>query len=129
MLHAPSPFGPLNVRYGFGWESQLLETGFLAIWICDGWILPDRRFGPAVASSPVSSARLGRVAEDIAHAASSDDDLGEEDDEDDDEAAWGGVAPPVVGVAVWGYRWLLFRVMLGAGLIKVLVSRALLLST
>ena len=58
--------------FSFGWESQLLETGFLAIWSVPLWRW--RRF-PARLPSP-----------------------------------W---------VCVLGYRWLVFRIMLGAGLIKV----------
>ena len=57
--------------YSFGWESQLLETGFLAIFAV-----------PLFSLNTFSST----------------------------------VTPQVV---VWGYRWLLFRIMLGAGLIKV----------
>jgi hypothetical protein len=57
--------------YGFGWEIQLLETGFLAIFLCpllDGRPFPRR--------------------------------------------------PPPAAV-VWLFRWLIFRIMLGAGLIKI----------
>ncbi|PIK48545.1 putative lipase maturation factor 1 [Apostichopus japonicus] len=58
--------------YSFGWESQLLETGFLAIFLCPVWTV--RQF-PRKTQPP-----------------------------------W---------VAIWGYRWLIFRIMLGAGLIKI----------
>lgn len=58
--------------YSFGWESQLLETGFLAIFFCPIWTWK----------------QLPRDT-------------------------------PPSPVVVWGYRWLLFRIMLGAGLIKV----------
>jgi hypothetical protein len=57
--------------YSFGWEIQLLETGFLAIFLCplfDGRAFPRR-------------------------------------------------APPVA--VIWLFRWLTFRIMLGAGLIKL----------
>lgn len=57
--------------YGYGWEIQLLETGFLAIFLCpllDGRPFPRR-------------------------------------------------APPVL--VLWVYRWLIFRIMIGAGLIKL----------
>jgi hypothetical protein len=57
--------------YGYGWEIQLLETGFLAIFLCpllDGRPFPKR-------------------------------------------------APPVV--TLWLFRWLIFRIMLGAALIKL----------
>ncbi len=57
--------------YGYGWESQLLETGFLAVFLCpwlDGRPFPRRE-------------------------------------------------PP--RVVVWLFLWLTFRVMLGAGLIKL----------
>ncbi|HEY4063029.1 MAG TPA: lipase maturation factor family protein [Puia sp.] len=57
--------------YGYGWEIQLLETGFLAIFLCpllDGRPFPRR-------------------------------------------------APPVLIIGL--FRWLIFRIMLGAGLIKL----------
>jgi hypothetical protein len=57
--------------YGYGWEIQLLETGFLAIFLCpllDGRPFPKRE-------------------------------------------------PPAV--VLWLFRWLIFRMMLGAGLIKI----------
>jgi hypothetical protein len=57
--------------YGFGWEIQLLETGFLAIFLCpllDGRPFPKR-------------------------------------------------APPRIVIGL--FRWLIFRVMIGAGLIKL----------
>ena len=58
--------------YGFGWESQLLETGFLAIFMVPLFSLS--KF-PALTPTPL--------------------------------------------VCVWGYRWLLFRIMIGAGMIKI----------
>jgi len=57
--------------YGYGWEIQLLETGFLAIFLCpllDGRPFPKR--------------------------------------------------PPPIAV-IWLFRWLIFRIMLGAALIKL----------
>ncbi len=57
--------------YGYGWEIQLLETGFLGIFLCpllDGRPFPRR-------------------------------------------------APPVV--ILWLFRWLIFRIMFGAGMIKL----------
>jgi hypothetical protein len=57
--------------YGYGWEIQLLETGFLAIFLCpllDGRPFPQRE-------------------------------------------------PP--RVVIWLFRWLIFRIMLGAALIKL----------
>ncbi|EYF03151.1 lipase maturation factor family protein [Chondromyces apiculatus] len=57
--------------YGYGWEIQLLETGFLAIFLC-----PVRSISPR------------------------------------------GVAPPPA-VVIWLFRWLIVRIMLGAGLIKL----------
>ncbi|XP_043085981.1 lipase maturation factor 1 isoform X2 [Puntigrus tetrazona] len=58
--------------YSFGWESQLLETGFLGIFLCPLWSL-----------SPLPRR-----------------------------------CPPSL-VSVWTFRWLVVRVMLGAGLIKI----------
>jgi hypothetical protein len=57
--------------YGYGWEIQLLETGFLAVFLCPLW---DARPFPRR-------------------------------------------APPTV--VLWLFRWLIFRIMLGAGLIKL----------
>ena len=57
--------------YGYGWEIQLLETGFLAIFLCpllDGRPFPRR---------------------------------------------------PPPRLVIWLFRWLIFRIMLGAGLIKL----------
>ncbi|XP_033630270.1 lipase maturation factor 1-like [Asterias rubens] len=58
--------------YTFGWESQLLETGFLAIFMCP--LLSLRQFPKRT---------------------------------------------PTPWVTLWGFRWLIFRIMLGAGLIKI----------
>ncbi|MBI4169142.1 MAG: lipase maturation factor family protein [Acidobacteria bacterium] len=57
--------------YGYGWEIQLLETGFLGIFLCP--LLDPRPFPRR---------------------------------------------PPPVAV-IWLFRWLAFRIMLGAGLIKI----------
>ncbi len=57
--------------YGYGWEIQLLETGFLAIFLC-----------PIITIRPFPSRQP---------------------------------APIVIGL----FRWLIFRVMVGAGLIKI----------
>lgn len=61
-----------QVWYSFGWESQLLETGFLGIFLCPLWTL----------------SRLPTYT-------------------------------PTSKVVLWGFRWLIFRIMLGAGLIKI----------
>lgn len=58
--------------YGFGWESQLLETGLLGMW-----------------GVPLLS--LAALPE----------------------------ASPPSPVLIWGLRWLIFRIMLGAGMIKI----------
>jgi hypothetical protein len=57
--------------YGYGWESQLLETGFLGIFLCPLW--DGRPFSDRAVPLPV----------------------------------------------IWLFRWLIFRIMLGAGLIKL----------
>ena len=56
--------------FSFGWESQLLETGFLAIWIVPGFSLNKWIYKPN----------------------------------------W---------LPIFGYRWFITRIMLGAGLIKI----------
>jgi hypothetical protein len=60
-----------QIWYSFGWETQLLETGFLAVFFC-----------PLLDARPFPRR-----------------------------------APPVV--VIWLYRWLIFRIMIGAGLIKL----------
>ena len=60
-----------QIFYAYGWETQLLETGFLAVFLC-----------------PLTSAR-----------------------------PWPRSATPKV--VVWLLRWLIFRVMVGAALIKL----------
>jgi hypothetical protein len=60
-----------QVFYGYGWETQLVETGFLAVFLC-----------PAVTFGPFPRTAVPR-------------------------------AP------IWLLRWLIFRIMLGAGLIKL----------
>src|SRR5207237_64123 len=57
--------------YGYGWEIQLIETGFLAIFLCP--LLDPRPFPRR--------------------------------------------PPPTI--VVWLFRWLIFRIMLGAGLLKL----------
>lgn len=57
--------------YAYGWESQLLETGFLAIFLCPLW----------------------------------------------DGRPFSRQEPPIA--IIWLFRWLIFRIMLGAGLIKL----------
>jgi lipase maturation factor 1 len=66
--------------YSYGWESQLLETGFLAIMLCDIWILPST-FLPA-----------SRKPQSPTHPS------------------------PII---LWLFRWLCFRISIGAGLIKI----------
>ncbi|KAK3606108.1 hypothetical protein CHS0354_006472 [Potamilus streckersoni] len=58
--------------YSFGWESQLLETGFLATFLC-----------PILTMSAVPR------------------------------------GTPTSSIVIYGFRWFIFRIMLGAGLIKI----------
>lgn len=60
-----------QIWYSYGWETQLLETGFVAVFLCPLW----------------------------------------------DPRPFSQSSPPVL--VMWIYRWLIFRIMLGAGLIKI----------
>jgi len=60
-----------QIWYGYGWETQLLETGFLSIFLC-----------PLLDARPFPKR-----------------------------------APPLL--VIWLFRWLGFRIMIGAGLIKL----------
>ncbi|KAM9599435.1 lipase maturation factor 1 isoform 1-T1 [Morphnus guianensis] len=68
----PEPAASKQNSSAVGWESQLLETGFLGIFLCPLWTL----------------SRLPRHT-------------------------------PPSSIVIWGFRWLIFRIMLGAGLIKI----------
>uniref|UniRef100_A0A3B1J944 Lipase maturation factor n=1 Tax=Astyanax mexicanus TaxID=7994 RepID=A0A3B1J944_ASTMX len=70
LYHSITSIGQL--WYSFGWESQLLETGFLGIFLCPLWSLDQmpRRCPPSL-------------------------------------------------ISIWTLRWLIVRIMLGAGLIKI----------
>ncbi|XP_061087109.1 lipase maturation factor 1 [Conger conger] len=61
-----------QIWYSFGWESQLLETGFLGIFLCPLWSL---------SQVPLRC--------------------------------------PPSRISIWLFRWLIVRIMLGAGLIKI----------
>ncbi|XP_030067560.1 lipase maturation factor 1 [Microcaecilia unicolor] len=61
-----------QIWYSFGWESQLLETGFYGIFLCPLWT-------------------ISKLPE--------------------------HTPPPKI--VIWAFRWLVFRIMLGAGLIKI----------
>lgn len=70
-IHAGAPREPCGIIwYGYGWETQLLETGFLGALLC-----------PMLDPRPFASR-----------------------------------APPLI--ILWLYRWLIFRIMVGAFLIK-----------
>ena len=92
-----------NSFYSYGWESQLLETGFLAIFLCD---LPSIR-----------KVRRGNVNEDDwkwkISAIWRDDRFGERAT---NQSAMNNAPSPT---ALWLFRWLCFRISMGAGLIKI----------
>jgi lipase maturation factor 1 len=76
--------------YAYGWESQLLETGFLSIFLCEL---------PHLVHEPSSGWRV--------------------------RALWKDSNPPATSsvypspLIMWLFRWLCFRIALGAGLIKI----------
>lgn len=80
-----------NSFYSYGWESQLLETAFLAIFLCD---LPC----VVVIDDSDTNRKKWRL-----------------------KCAWKDEErnSPPSQVVLWLYRWLCFRISLGAGLIKI----------
>jgi hypothetical protein len=74
--------------YGYGWESQILETGFLSIFLC---------------ALPYITKDTGRWGINFAWWESGSMDL---------------VALAPSPVVLWLFRWLSFRISIGAGLIK-----------
>ena len=95
-----------NSFYSYGWESQLLETGFLAIFLCD---LPSIRKG-----------NQGKNNNDnwkweISAMWRDDRSNGRATDGSNQRAT--NNAPSTV--VLWLLRWLCFRISMGAGLIKI----------
>ena len=72
--------------YQYGWESQVLETGFLAIFLCD---LPSVSFQKSRVFLRPNS------------------------------ALWPTHQEPVSRIILWLFKWLCFRISIGAGLIKI----------
>ena len=73
--------------YAYGWESQVLETGFLCAFLCQHWVVwPNRR-------STVSPTTTRGQPPNYSYSAS-----------------------PLV---LWLFRWLSFRIAIGAGMIKI----------
>lgn len=72
--------------YQYGWESQVLETGFLAIFLCD---LPSVTFQKGPLFLRPKMALLPTRQE------------------------------PVSRIILWLFKWLCFRISIGAGLIKI----------
>jgi hypothetical protein len=79
--------------YQYGWESQLLETGFLAIFLC-------RNFWPTT-STTTGSTTTGSTIGSTIESESSSSELS---------------SSPIV---LWLFRWLSYRISIGAGLIKI----------
>ena len=73
--------------FSFGWESQLLETGFLAIWAVPILSLSRCQYFQ-YPIFPILN--LSRFPSHL----------------------------PSPNLVIWGNRWLIFRIMIGAGLIK-----------
>jgi hypothetical protein len=76
--------------YSYGWESQLLETGFLSIFLCEL---------PHLVHEPSSGWKLQGLWK------------------DSNSPAAGSIHPSLL--IMWLFRWLCFRIALGAGLIKI----------
>ena len=95
-----------NSFYSYGWESQLLETGFLAIFLCD---LPSiRKVNQGNNNDNNWKWEISAMRR----------------DDRSDGRATGGSSQRAMNnapstVALWLLRWLCFRISMGAGLIKI----------
>lgn len=78
--------------YQYGWESQLLETGFLAIFLCD---LPSISFRKSIIFPLRLNLALAPSSSLLLH------------------------QHPPSKIVLWLFRWLCFRISMGAGLIKI----------
>ena len=90
--------------YAYGWESQILETGFLCLFLCD---LP-HLFTIRSEWRGIRWSGLRGI-------------LCDDDDSPAGGAEGGGTpaTPPSRLPALWLLRWLMFRITVGAGLIKL----------
>ena len=95
-----------NSFYSYGWESQLLETGFLAIFLCD---LPSIRKGNQ------GNNNNDNWKWEISAMWRDDRSNGRATDGSNQRAT--NNAPSTV--VLWLLRWLCFRISMGAGLIKI----------
>ena len=105
------------VRYGFGWESQLLETGFLAIWLAPltPRLLPRGLFTCGLFGACSRRRQRAQQKQQRGNGKGHGSGIG-------DGGVYAAALPlgcPPPFLCVFGYRWLLFRIMLGAGLIKI----------
>jgi hypothetical protein len=84
--------------YSYGWESQLLETGFLAIFLCElpHLVREESSTGGSTATNKWSVRALWR----------------------DPSSAYAADSKPSIPL-LWLFRWLCFRISIGAGLIKI----------
>jgi lipase maturation factor 1 len=91
--------------YAYGWESQLLETGFLAIFLCDTLLLPSNNCSIRYAS------RRHRPFNDRTN----------ETYPEPSQPAQHGHLPSSdsIHLILYLYQWLCFRISMGAGLIKI----------
>lgn len=111
--------------YSFGWESQLLEMGFLSMFavpLLGGWwgrlwrlIRGRDRKNNKRNKDKEEERKEDTNSDSTLDNADYDSHYEEEDMEDGRFPAWTRCG----WVVVWGNRWLLFRIMLGAGLIKI----------
>eukprot|EP01040_Poterioochromonas_malhamensis_P001117 gene1117-1185_t len=111
--------------YSFGWESQLLEMGFLSMFavpLLGGWwgrlwrlIRGRDRKNNKRNKDKAEERKEDTNPDSTLDNADYDSHYEEEDMEDGRFPAWTRCG----WVVVWGNRWLLFRIMLGAGLIKI----------
>lgn len=83
--------------YSYGWESQLLETGFLAIFLCDlpSVVLTRNSDNTDSYGGGKREWRISSVWKDSERNSSPS------------------------SIVLWLYRWLCFRISIGAGLIKI----------
>jgi hypothetical protein len=79
--------------YSYGWESQLLETGFLAIFLCQD-VFPRLTVTGNVGATTAAATTMTNKPT-------------------------GTTTKPPSPIILWLFRWLIFRISIGAGLIKI----------
>mmetsp|Transcript_12525 Transcript_12525/g.30245 ORF Transcript_12525/g.30245 Transcript_12525/m.30245 type:complete len:602 (+) Transcript_12525:200-2005(+) len=109
--------------YSYGWESQLLETGFLSIFLCESVVFPSSTRTTTVTMDGFGFFSRNRKNSDASRHRPQQPQSGEDESEQQQRSAPAtntvALLPQPRSEILWLFRWLSFRISIGAGLIKI----------